>query len=161
MLDDLQAGKTLAGWAPGKAFEYIILREFEIEGARVVWPYSVLLQKKQIEQIDGAVYHEHLCCLVEAKDRDGTEGIEPIAKLRNQLIRRPAATIGLVFTTSQFSEPAKLLTRMMNPLSILMWEFGELRDAVGKAQICRALQTKFMYAVEWGMPDYDTRKGIR
>jgi hypothetical protein len=69
--------------------------------------------------------------------------------------------MGMVFTTSQFSIPAKSLTRMMNPLSILLWEYEELRIAVQQQTICRALLTKFMYAVEWGMPDYDIRKGLR
>ena len=161
MLDDLKAGNKLPAWPPGKAFEHIVLRAFDIEGATVIWPYSVYLEGKEIEQIDGAVYHGNISCLIEAKDRDQTEGIEPIAKLRNQLLRRPSGTIGLVFITSQFSVPAKMLTRMMNPLSILLWDYDELRNAVSNKSICAALSTKYMYAVELGMPDYDTRGGLR
>ena len=149
------------GWEPGKVFEYIILRSFDIGGARVIWPYSVYHEGKQLEQIDGAIYLDDLRCLVEAKDRDQTEGIEPISKLRSQLLRRPATTMGLVFTTSQFSIPAKMLIRMMNPLNILLWDYRELHEAIAHNYICQALRTKFMFAVEWGMPDYDTRKDLR
>lgn len=161
MLDALNAGNKLTGWPPGKAFEHIILRAFELGGATVTWPYSVTLEGKEIEQIDGAVYYNNISCLIEAKDRDQTEGIEPIAKLRNQLLRRPSGTIGLVFITSQFSVPAKMLTRMMNPLSILLWEYDELRNAISSDLMCKALSTKYMYAVERGMPDYDTRGGLK
>jgi hypothetical protein len=31
------------GWDAGKAFEYLILRTFELDGAQVRWPYSVTL----------------------------------------------------------------------------------------------------------------------
>src|SRR5438046_170576 len=31
------------GWGAGKAFEYLILRAFELDGARVRWPYPVNL----------------------------------------------------------------------------------------------------------------------
>ena len=33
--------RNTPGWEPGKAFEYSILRAFELEGAQVTWPYSV------------------------------------------------------------------------------------------------------------------------
>jgi hypothetical protein len=36
----IEAGNT-SGWAPGKAFEYLVLRAFQLEGAEVRWPYSV------------------------------------------------------------------------------------------------------------------------
>ncbi len=85
MLDLLKANTAIPGWNLGKAFEYIVIRAFEIEDARVVWPFSVYLEGNQIEQIDGAVYVDSLYCLFEAMDRDDTEGVEPIAKLRNQL----------------------------------------------------------------------------
>jgi len=161
MLDEVESGRQLAAWPPGRAFEHIILRAFDIEGAEVTWPYSVPLEGVLIEQIDGAVHLDNLHCLIEAKDRDETQGVEPVAKLRNQIMRRPASTIGLVFTTSQYSIPAKMLTRMMNPLSILLWEYQELRQAVEEKTMCRSLKTKFKYAVERRMPDYNVRKELR
>jgi hypothetical protein len=44
-------------WAPGKAFEYLVLRAFDLNGADVQWPYPVSLygQDEVIEEIDGSV----------------------------------------------------------------------------------------------------------
>lgn len=82
-------------WDAGRAFEYLVLRAFQLDGARVKWPYSVTLFDEEVEQIDGAVHCLGLSCLVESKDfTDKTVDITPIAKLRNQLLRRPAGTVG-------------------------------------------------------------------
>ena len=90
----------MEGWEPGKAFEYLILRAFELEGAVVTWPYVIRLSPSETggdtEQIDGAVYVDGLACIVEAKDTANTTRIEPIAKMRNQLLRRPSSSVGLI-----------------------------------------------------------------
>ncbi len=162
MLVRLETNQPIRGWPPGKAFEHIVLRSFDLEPeAAVVWPYVVPWQGGIIEQIDGAVHAAGLYCLVEAKDHRNPQNIEPIAKLRNQLMRRPAGCIGLVFSMSDFSVPAKLLTQMMNPLSILLWDYEELKHAVSHQIMIQSLKTKYLFAVEWGMADYDIRKGLR
>ena len=161
MLAAVEANRTLRNWPPGKAFEHIVLRAFELEGAAVSWPFHNEMHGQVIEQIDGAVYFEHLACLVESKDYSDPNNIEPIAKLRNQLTRRPAGTLGLLFARSGFTEPAKTLTRMINPLNILLWEFGELEAGLRTGTMCRALKTKYRVAVERATPDYDTRIGLR
>jgi hypothetical protein len=85
-------------WESGKAFEYLIIRAFELDGAEVRYPYNVRLFEEEIEQIDGAIHISEFSCLVESKDfADKKVDIAPIAKLRNQLLRRPTATVGLVF----------------------------------------------------------------
>lgn len=161
LLQELGNGQPIPGWSSGKAFEHIILRGFEIEGAEVTWPFNVQLIGETIEQIDGAIYYQGLSCLVESKDYDEPINVEPIAKLRNQLTRRPPGTIGLVFARSGFTEPAKLSTRIMNPLQILLWAYEELEEAVHNQTLCRALITKYRIGVEYGVPDYDTRIGLR
>jgi hypothetical protein len=80
----VQAGET-PGWNPGKAFEYLAIRAFELEGAAVSYPFSVNLGGTVVEQIDGAVYSDGLSCLVECKDQEGNLAIDPVAKLRNQM----------------------------------------------------------------------------
>ncbi len=55
-------------WEPGRAFEYLVLRAFQLDGARVRWPYSIELEDEVVEQIDGAVHWGRLSCLVESKD---------------------------------------------------------------------------------------------
>jgi hypothetical protein len=42
-------------WESGKAFEYLVLRAFVLEGAEVRWPYSVIIGEEEVEQIDGVV----------------------------------------------------------------------------------------------------------
>jgi hypothetical protein len=43
-------------WGSGKALEYFILRAFELEGAEVVYPYTIYHGDDRIEQIDGVEY---------------------------------------------------------------------------------------------------------
>src|SRR6266851_9136611 len=94
-------------WGAGRAFEYLVLRMFDLDNAQVRWPYSVsLFGDAEVEQIDGSVRIGNLYCLVESKDEEAKIAIAPIAKLRNQLLRRPAATIGFVFSSGAFTVPA-------------------------------------------------------
>lgn len=157
MLQNIKAGKPPRGWASGKAFEHIILRGFDIEKAEVIWPYDVPHAAYTIEQMDGVVYYSGLACLVEAKDYGTTVNVEPIAKLRNQLMRRPPGTLGLVFARSDYTQPMKELTRMMNPLQILLWEYEELEESLQKRRMCQALLLKYRKAVEFGMPDFNVK----
>jgi hypothetical protein len=79
------------GWDPGKAFEYMVPRVFELDGARVRWPYDIWLHGHKVEQIDGAVQAAGLYCLLECKDEKDSMPIIPVAKMRNQLMRRQAS----------------------------------------------------------------------
>lgn len=158
MLRRVREDLPIPGWRRGKAFEHIILRAFELEGIEVKWPYTVTMEGRVIEQIDGVVYADGLSCLIEAKDYADPIAIEPIAKLRNQLMRRPSPALGLLFSRTDFSIPAKLLTRMMNPLNILLWEGEELQFSIEHRQMREALQNKYRYAVEYGFPDFNIMK---
>jgi len=80
---------------------------------------------------------------VESKDYRKPINIEPIAKLTNQLLRRPSGTLGLIFARHGFTEPAKILARTMNPLNILLWEFEEVEQSLNSGTMCQALMTKF------------------
>jgi hypothetical protein len=64
---DIEARQT-PGWDAGKAFEYLIIRAFQLDGAEVKYPYSVRLFGEELEQVDGVVYYSGLSCLVESKD---------------------------------------------------------------------------------------------
>jgi len=161
MLQAISNGTPIRGWPPGIAFEHIVIRAFEIEGATVQWPFAVRQGSKIIEQIDGTVYFDGLACLVESKDYREPINIEPIAKLKNQLSRRPVGTLGLVFARQGYTDPAKILVRMMQPLNILLWEYEELELSLSTGTMCRALTTKFKFAVELGAPDYNVRIGLR
>ncbi len=161
MLVDLADAKPIRGWASGKAFEHIILHGFALEGAEVRWPFEVREGKHAIEQIDGAVYCDGLACLIESKDYAEAVNIEPVAKLRNQLVRRPAGVLGLMFARNGYTPSAKYLVKTHTPLNILLWEFEELKSAIAARAMRRALRTKFRYAVEQALPDYNIERGYR
>jgi hypothetical protein len=59
-----------------------------------------------VEEIDGAIHLPGLSCLVESKDWEKNVAIGPIVTMRSQLLRRPAGTIGLMFSRKTFTRPA-------------------------------------------------------
>jgi hypothetical protein len=144
-------------WEPGKAFEFLVLRMFDLNGADVRWPYSVTLfgDNEEVEQVDGSVRVGSLYCLVECKDEQGNVSIGPIAKLRNQLMRRPAGTVGLLFSSKAFTVPAVQLAHFTLPQAILLWSGYELEKALEKKRICDFTEQKFRACVDQGMPDYN------
>ncbi len=149
------------GWEPGKALEYLILRTFQLERADVRWPYSVRLSGEEIEQIDGVIYSGDISCLIECKDHNAKDlrkknvNFEPIAKMRSQLLRRPASTIGCVFSSGDFTEPALILANFTFPQTILLWNAEEIDYCLSKRQFRLALQIKYRKCIELGIHDYD------
>ncbi len=149
-------------WEPGRAFEYLVLRAFQLDGAQVRWPYSVRLFEEEVEQIDGAIYHDGLSCLVESKDQAEPVAFGPIAKVRNQLLRRPAGTVGLLFSRSGFTPPAHSLAYFALPQAILLWDGEEIGYILQQKKACDLLLLKYRACVEDGLPDYDVReRGVR
>jgi hypothetical protein len=149
----------ITNWEPGKALEYLVLRAFQLEGADVVYPYSVVIESEEIEQIDGAVYAGGLACLIECKDQADRVNIEPIAKMRNQLLRRPASAIGIVFSRSGFTYAARTLAQYIAPQTVLLWNGDEIDYALERQQMCQTLVKKYRLFVEHGIPAYDIRLG--
>lgn len=158
----ISAGET-PGWPAGKAFEYLVLRAFQLEGAYVNYPYHVTVgevigsEAKEIaEQIDGFVHTaDGLACLLECKDyREEKADLEPIAKLRNQLLRRSSTVIGVVFSRSGFTKPAGLLARFIAPQTILLWTGSEVETALRNRWFCKGLMEKYRVCLAKGAPDY-------
>jgi hypothetical protein len=148
-------------WAPGKAFEYLVLRAFHLDGADVRWPYDVSLHGRNeiIEEIDGSARIGGLYSLIESKDEDGNIGIAPIAKLRNQLLRRPAGTFGMVFSSHSYTEAALQLTQFALPQAILLWTGDQVEFALKNERICDLCEQKFRACVDRGMVDFDVSLG--
>ncbi|NEZ67035.1 hypothetical protein D0962_30515 [Leptolyngbyaceae cyanobacterium CCMR0082] len=155
-------------WAPDKAFEYFILRAFQLEGADITYPYGVQLSDitspyeftsahQTVEQIDGVVYCDGLTCLIEAKDQTEPLNVEPIAKMRNQLLRRHASTIGVVFSCSGFTPPASILAQYLSPQMVLLWSEKEITYALEQGCMRQSLLKKYRVCIEKGKPDYDPR----
>jgi len=160
---DIESG-SVPDWAPGKAFEYLVLRAFQLEGAEIEWPYSVSVAdivraETEIvaEQIDGFVMTDGLACLLECKDRQDPLNIESIAKMRNLLLRRSAHAIGLVVSRNGFTEPAKILARFLSPQVVLLWDGDEVAYALENKAFRKGLAAKFKEYLTKGVPDYHIR----
>lgn len=149
------------GWDGGKAFEYLVIRAFQLGGAEVRWPYAVSLygQTEIVEEIDGSVKIEGLYSLVESKDENENIAIAPIAKLRNQLLRRPAGTLGMVFSSHGFTEPAIQLAHFALPQPILLWTGDQVEYALNHQNICELCERKYRMCVDHGMLDFDVTTG--
>jgi hypothetical protein len=150
----IQAGNT-PDWDSGKAFEYLILRAFELEGAEVRYPYRVRFDGRELEQIDGLVYMPRFICMLESKDWQERINYEPIAKLRSQLARRPPGILGVIFSTYGFTPAAIDLARQDMPRNILLWEGSEVTYALHKSTMTNVLARKYQYAVENGIIHYN------
>jgi Restriction endonuclease len=156
--EEIQMGQT-PGWDAGKAFESLVIRAFELEDAAVTYPFSVRLGGTVVEQIHGAVYSDDLSCLVECKDQDGNIAIDPVAKLRNQMLRRPAGVIGLVFSTAGFTDATKILPRYSASQAILLWNGLDVQYALSHQQMRMGLMKKYRYCIERALPDYSLQIG--
>jgi Restriction endonuclease len=141
-------------WQPGKALEYIVVRAFELEGAAVRYPLRVVMDEEEVEQIDGVVYSELVHVLLEVKDWNKSVNVEPIAKLRDQLLRRPGGVVGVVISTKGFTDAAIALTQFTSPQSILLWDGDELTWALTNQKMLDSLHQKYRYCVEQANPLY-------
>jgi len=154
----IEKGDT-ADWPAGIAFEYLVLRALELDGAEVRWPFSVKLEGELVEQIDGVIYADGLSRLIESKHRSSKLNVEAIAKLRNQLARRPATAVGVVFSYSGFTDTARKLAQYLAPQTILLWHGSEIKHALMTEKMVSGLRLKYEHAVEHGLPDYNLLKG--
>jgi hypothetical protein len=149
---DRSARGPVPGWPPGRAFEYLVLRAFELDGATVRWPFEVTLGDSVVEQIDGAVYAGSLSCLVEVKDSAAAVEIAVLAKLRTQLARRPAGTVGAVFSRMGFTRPAFTLAGYFAPQTVLLWSGPEGVECLRQESIAVPVLAKYRECVEEGAP---------
>lgn len=154
--EEIKSGAT-PGWPNGKALEYVVLRAFELGGAVVRWPYEVRLwdESEVVEQIDGAVHTRGLHCLIESKDWGKNVNIEPVAKLRNQLLRRPAGTVGVVFSRGDFTSAAMKLAQFAVHEGILLWGRDEIDYALRTENMVDPLEIKYRVSVEQANPYFN------
>ncbi|MCC7422267.1 MAG: restriction endonuclease [Planctomycetaceae bacterium] len=146
--------QDIEGWSKGRAFEYLVIRAFELEGATIGWPYRVNYPQRfgTMEQIDGYVHLEGVTFLIESKDYSDPMSIEAIAKLRFRLEGRPAATMGVVFARSNFSLPTEVFAQFCSPLNVLLWSADDLDYAIEEGTMIKGLRDKYDFAVKFGLP---------
>ncbi|PTL79945.1 restriction endonuclease [Vitiosangium sp. GDMCC 1.1324] len=147
----VRMGQELGEWPPGRAFEFLILRAFQLEGAQVIWPY-----RGEWEQVDGAVYVDGLSCLVECKHWQEPLDFSPIAKFKARVDRRPAATIGLLFSVNGFTLPALREAQVQPVRNVLLWAKPDVSLALRRGMRA-ALRVKWRKAVEEAAMDYELK----
>ncbi|MNK74239.1 hypothetical protein D3C87_937470 [compost metagenome] len=149
-------------WDSGKAFEYLVVRMFELDNVEVKYPYSIRLpyNNSVMEQIDGVAYIDNLAILIESKDYNNGDkksniNIEPIAKMRNQLNRRPFISIGCIFSAGGFTEPVSSLIDYLGNDTILLWQGEEVQKCLDEKKIIEYFRYKFQARVEHGIHDFN------
>lgn len=153
--ESIRSANGTVGWDAGLAFEFLVLRAFEIEGGSVEYPFSVkLFDELEVEQIDGMVEfsNEGFNFLVESKDQANKISLAPLAKLRNQLSRRPSNLFGCFFSRSGFTEGAVQLGHFFAPQTILLWDGDDVDFCLRNEYFLQGLKRKFKYAMKEGKP---------
>jgi hypothetical protein len=150
--EKIASGNT-PGWGDGKALEHLVVRAFELGGLEVEYPYHVPPGGNPLEQIDGIVYFPHHVYLLECKDEKATD-IEAIAKLRNQLMRRPDTTLGCVFTRDHFTPPAVIVADFATPQRILLWSKLDIEGGLRNENFAIVLQYKYRQLCKYGLTDH-------
>ena len=105
-----------------------------------------------VEQIDGAVYFQERGFLIESKDQNRPVDIEPVAKLRIRLERRPPGTMGIIFSTYGFTAPDELFAQFSSPMNVLFWGHKDFEYAITYGKMRDVLTYKMHYAIEEGFP---------
>lgn len=145
--------KITPEWEEGKALEHLVVRAFRLDGLDAEYPYHVPPGGQILEQIDGVVFLGTHCFLLECKDENATD-IEAISKLRIQLLRRPEATLGCVFTRDHFTRPALILTDLSIPHRILLWSDSHIEDSLRKRSFAKTLREKYRFLCMYGLEDH-------
>lgn len=153
------------GWDAGMAFQYLIIRAFEIEKNEVVYPYSVKIPKTltDLEQIDGFVYlkGENVPVLIESKHYDKNIDIAPIDKMNSQLDQRPNGTIGALFATKGYTVPALDKHSRISKQTILLWEQEDIEYCISKRKFTAGMKAKYRFAIEHGIKTLDLQTHLK
>ena len=127
------------------AFEYLIIRAFELEGAEVSYPFMAqpFSDSRILEEIDGAIYLPGISAIVESKCFDQRKvNADQIGQLRNKLINRPSYGIGCFFARTGYQENAIKQAQLASPQCILLWDGEEIKKAFITQTLIEVLQQK-------------------
>ena len=144
---------STSDWDDGKAFEHLVVRAFELSRLKVEYPFDVPPGGRPIEQIDGVVFLGSIAFLIECKDRQSND-VEAIAKLRNQLLRRPPSTMGCVLVSGEFTDAALILTDWAIPHRITLWTGNDIASGLEARDFASKLSEKYEHLCKFGMSDH-------
>jgi hypothetical protein len=153
--DQIKAGKAgrAEGWEDGKALEHLVVRAFRLSRLQAEYPFDVPPGGRALEEIDGLVVMGSNTFLLECKDMSKV-AIEVIAKLINQLLRRPGTTLGCVFTSGGFTSTALLLADFSVPHRILLWSGRDIEEGLKGQNFHKPLSEKYLNLCKYGLTDH-------
>lgn len=148
-------GTKLSPQEAGWVFQQWILEAFRLDGANVDPSYRVPISSSQrtMEQIDGLVYFQWQAFLIESKNWGNDVDFTPIALLHERIQRRPPGTMGLVFSSKEFTLAALEATALIRPVRVLLFGRRDLEHVVRERKMVGALHVKWYRAVKYGRPD--------
>jgi hypothetical protein len=158
--EKIREREKIQDWADGRTLEYIVMRAFQLDGARIRWPYGVTYPQKfgTMEQNDGLVYCAGRAFLMECKDLSEPAAIEAIAKLRFRLEGRPPGTMGVLVSIRNFTVPTEVFAQFATPLNVLLWGRADLDLALrNDGWMTHVLEQKLEYSIEEGLPTYSLK----
>lgn len=150
--EQIKAGET-DGWEDGKALEHLVVRAFLLSDLFAEYPFDVPPGGRVFEEIDGLVVLGCNTFLFECKDKPKV-AIEVIAKLINQLLRRPGTTLGCVFTSGGFTSTALLLADFSVPHRILPWSGRDIEERLKSRNFKKPLSEKYHNLCKFGLTDH-------
>lgn len=140
-----------AGWV----FERLIVEAFRLEGWAIHYPYVVPTRGGDLprEQDDGLIVQGWQGFLIESKFEKEPVGIDPIFRLHLLVERRPAGTLGLFFSASDYTKPAIESAEFLQPIRVLLFQPIDLEWAFrAPDRMRRMVWNKWAFALKLGIP---------
>ncbi len=158
---DMVADKSGERWKGGQAFEYMILRFFELDGAEVTYPYGPIIGLDGMKQeTDGFIYAQGLRCMVESKDWSREVGMSTVAKLKDRMLHRNSQLIGSIFCSRNGFNRTALSAAFLEQsrYNILLWDGDEIDCLISQptGNFVKALHTKYRISLERLLPNFNT-----
>lgn len=158
---DMVAEKDPPNWDGGQAFEFMMLRFFELDGAEVTYPYGPIVGLDGMTQeTDGFIYTDKVRCLVESKDWSSPVKMSTVAKLKDRMLHRNTQLIGCIFCSRNGFSKSALSAAFLEQsrYNILLWGSDEINALIQgpRGNFVEALHTKYRYSLEKLIPYFDT-----
>lgn len=149
--------ETISAQDAGIVFERLVLEAFRLSKAEVHEPFRVPSRSTSyaMEQIDGlVVVNEWQAFLVESKLHKESLSFNPIALLNHRVEQRIIGTVGLFFSASGYTDPARESAQYLRPIRVLLFDGTELNRAIETRDLVQLVKEKWIGAVKYGDPYY-------
>ena len=140
----------------GDVFERWVMEAFRLSGMQGHNAFRVPLRTSANtrEQIDGLIFDGWQAFLVEAKFWTPRVDFSPIVLLHDIVERRPAGTLGLLFSAFGYTTPAIECAELLRPIRVLLFNAEDLNWALQqesfKGSMREMVRRKWLHTVMSG-----------